>query len=165
MAIRSREVHPPVLGGGRRQFAREKGNVKRRGAEGDRLKLKRTHKHRPLSRTSLMPNTPSVFLPYKFLSKGRIVIQKSLRVGPHGNTDLGETHALLPTRPVTRLRNQHHRWIPSFSCREMNFYDGIKIRFQLPLAILSLEILNNRYFYRGKFLSFNRTIKCSMIGT
>ena len=56
-----------------------------------------------------MPNTPSVFLPYKFLSKGRIVIQKSPRVGPHGNTDLGETHALAyplekPTNITVGLR-------------------------------------------------------------
>lgn len=48
VAIRSREVHPPVLGRRFGQFAREKGNVERRGAEGDGRTERRTHKHRPL---------------------------------------------------------------------------------------------------------------------
>lgn len=80
-----------------------------------------------------MPNTPSVFLPYKFLSKGRIVIQKSRRATPWEYW-LGETHA--PNRPVT-LENERNRGSDSsFRVSEMNFYVILLFYYSIVLVIL-----------------------------
>lgn len=57
--------------------------------------------------------------------------------------------------------DQHHRWTPSFSCREMNFYDSIKI------VILSFSPFSRSYLKwsllsstrgGGKFLSLEGSV-------
>lgn len=80
-----------------------------------------------------MPNTPSVFLPYKFLSKGRIVIEKSRRATPWEYW-LGETHA--PNRPVTLENEQNRGSDSSFRVSEMNFSVILPFYYSIVLAIL-----------------------------